>query len=349
MANLPRSDLLRHVIDVHCHPTDASLISPESMENLSITICAMSSNQSDQARVRELASAYPDKVVPCFGHHPWFSHIISLENDVQKEHHYRTLFRSNDPDETAVLNELIPGLPDPIPLQDVLDELRRNFIDFPNAMLGEVGLDRSFRVAFDYYASPRKLTPFTVPVEHQLKILQAQIDLAIEFSRNISLHSVKAHQHTMDLLQRLNSGYGERWTKVSLDMHSCGFSPQMWSDIQKKYPNIFLSLSTAINSRSSNHRSLIDACSPDRILVESDYHTVDMCAERTWDMVQIVAEVKGWKIETEWTEETDESKWGVVRRLESNWKRFRNGNHQMVTSKRRQKFIRNGSAIQKNN
>ena len=108
--------------------------------------------------------------------------------------------------------------------------------------------------------------------------------------------------------------------------------------VQKKYPNIFLSLSTVINGRSSNHISLIKACAPNRILVESDYNTVDMCAERTWDMVQVVAKVKGWKVENEWTEEEgNESDWGVIRRLESNWKRFQGGNHQFVTSKRRQR------------
>jgi Tat protein secretion system quality control protein TatD with DNase activity len=115
-----------------------------------------------------------------------------------------------------------------------MNDLRRNLSDFPNAMLGEVGLDRAFRVAFDYYASPRKLTTFTIPIDHQLTILRAQINLAIELGRNISLHSVKAQQYTMDLLRQLKDEHGERWTKISLDMHSCGFSTQMWSDIQVK-------------------------------------------------------------------------------------------------------------------
>ncbi|KAF5368579.1 hypothetical protein D9758_002183 [Tetrapyrgos nigripes] len=334
---LPHSDILHHVVDVHCHPTDAPSISSSSMENLPITICAMSSNQSDQSRVRNLASAYPEKVIPCFGYHPWFSHIISVESGVEKKQHYRNLFHDMIPDESKILEELIPGLPDPIPLEDVLKDLRRNLNDFPNAMLGEVGLDRAFRVAFDYYAVPRKLTPFTIPIDHQLKILHAQINIAVELGRNISLHSVKAQQYTMDLLQQLQSEHGEEWTRISLDMHSCGFSAQMWSDIQKKYPNVFLSLSTVINSRSSNHRSLISACSPERILVESDFNNVDMCAERTWDMVQTVADVKGWRIETEWAEGLNEADWGVVRRLEANWGRFRAGNHQLVASKRRQK------------
>lgn len=59
--------VLRHVVDVHCHPTDASIITPDSMERLPITVCAMSSRPSDQLLVRDLATNYPSKVIPAFG------------------------------------------------------------------------------------------------------------------------------------------------------------------------------------------------------------------------------------------------------------------------------------------
>src|SRR6266478_6487042 len=36
---------LRHIVDVHCHPTDAPVISHETMQNLDITICAMATRQ----------------------------------------------------------------------------------------------------------------------------------------------------------------------------------------------------------------------------------------------------------------------------------------------------------------
>jgi len=64
---MPSEEVLRHVVDVHCHPTDAPSISSASMEDLQITICAMSTMASDQQRVRDLAVAYPTKVIPCFG------------------------------------------------------------------------------------------------------------------------------------------------------------------------------------------------------------------------------------------------------------------------------------------
>lgn len=60
------AEVLAHVVDVHCHPTD-SPISQEVMNSLRIRLCAMATRETDQALVRELATAYPEKVIPCFG------------------------------------------------------------------------------------------------------------------------------------------------------------------------------------------------------------------------------------------------------------------------------------------
>jgi len=122
-----------------------------------------------------------------------------------------------------------------------------------------------------------------------------------------------------------------------VDLHSCGLSVQMWRDMEKKHRNLFLSLSTAINSRSPNHRALIAACSPSRILVESDYHDIDHCAQRTWEMVLTIAEVKGWRVEESWDYDEnggEEDTWGVVRRLEKNWIAFKRGGHWSQNTKK---------------
>lgn len=63
---LPSKEVLKHVVDVHCHPTD-SQITPDAIDDLPIIICAMATRQSDQALVANLARAHPEKVVPCFG------------------------------------------------------------------------------------------------------------------------------------------------------------------------------------------------------------------------------------------------------------------------------------------
>lgn len=127
---------------------------------------------------------------------------------------------------------LLPSLPVPTQLSSLLDILRNMFTSHPNALLGEVGLDRTFRIAHDYKASPRVLTPFTIPITHQLEILEAQLDLAVELGRGVSMHSVKCQAITMELLSRMNKKWGAKWGAISVDMHSCGFSAQMWTDIE---------------------------------------------------------------------------------------------------------------------
>lgn len=330
--------VLRHVVDVHCHPTDSpATLSPDSMHRLPITICPMASRKSDQPRVRALAQAHPDKVIPGFGYHPWFSHQIATQPVISKRDHYRSIFLKSPikPDHEDLFNELLESLPDPILLTDVLAELKQNLTDFPNAMLGEVGIDRSFRIPIDFDVSPRKLTPFTVPLEHQVSIVEAQLQVAVDLGRNISFHSVKAQKATLDLIDRMVEKHGDRWYRISADMHSCGFSPQTWTDVQKKHCNIFLSLSTTINEKSSNHRELIAVCSPNRLLVESDFNDIRGCAERTWEMVKIIADVKGWVVEDEWVEgDIPEEDWGVVRRLERSFQLYKQGQHTPPTKKR---------------
>ena len=83
-------------------------------------------------------------------------------------------------------------------------------------------------------------------------------------------------------------------------------------------------------------RELIATCSPNRILAESDYNDIDMVTTQTWDMMKIIASVRGWPLETEWVDdlELEEKDWGVVRRLEKNWNKFKAGNHPVKRNKR---------------
>ena len=269
---LPHPSVLAHITDVHCHPTDAQDGVPQkSMEQLQIKICAMSSMQLDQERVKALANEFPDKVTPAFGHHPWFSHWISTErslspvdDNTEKERHYRKLFLPQNPApwlETEFA-KLLSHLPDPIPLTIIINTLRDNLLTFPAAMLGEVGLDRSFRVPFDFFASPRVLTPFRIPLEHQLEILEAQITVAVEVERHISLHSVKSQLATFELFERMEKKCGEEsWRKISIDMHSCGFSKQGWIDLQvgREY-HIFRNVMTIFSEKAQERVHVIIYC-----------------------------------------------------------------------------------------
>ena len=101
--------------------------------------------------------------------------------------------------------------PDPILLSDILASMRADLMALPHAMVGEVGLDRSSRIPFGLpfsppyalrYAERRDMSPFTIPLAHQLPILEAQLDLAVELRRNVSVHSVQCQQATVELIHR---------------------------------------------------------------------------------------------------------------------------------------------------
>ncbi|KAG9025041.1 hypothetical protein FRB95_010614 [Tulasnella sp. JGI-2019a] len=291
----------------------------------------MATRLEDQARVRDLATRWPGKVHPCFGWHPWFSHQISIANPPPaKRDHYTSILLSDSPSaaDTEILDQILPDLPDPFSLSDILSELRQNLSSFPAALLGEVGIDRALRIPVKPYpaATPSKLTPFYVPHEHQSVILERQIELAIEMKRSVSVHSVKSQQLTMELLKRLKDKHGAAFGAINLDLHSCGFSPEMCKEVQKLYPNVFISLSIAINGRSTGHEAVIKACDPERLLAESDMNNISKCTENTWNMVSMIAALRGWTVETGASQVMDDSlskeQWGVVKRLYQNWKRF---------------------------
>jgi len=98
---------------------------------------------------------------------------------------------------------------------------------------------------------------------------------------------------------------------------------------QKHHPNVYLSLSTAINGSIPNFTALVIECSPTRLLAESDWPDARDSPARTWDMVCMIAEIRGWPIEDTWEDSIplDEAQWGVTRRLESNWHAFVKGGH----------------------
>ncbi|KZT54121.1 Metallo-dependent hydrolase [Calocera cornea HHB12733] len=347
-SRLPPAELLAHLTDVHCHPTDSD--TPRSaMEALRIRVCAMATRSDDQEKVKRLAADWPDKVTPCFGYHPWFSHTISLLDTLPtKEEHYSSVLLSAmdvNQEYVSIIQEMMPLLPNPRLLKDLVSEVRSNLASHPHAMLGEVGLDRAFRIPLQPYPSPpgRRLSPFTPPMEHQLAILEALLGVAVELERNVSMHSVKCQGVTVELFKRMKERYGEKWGKINLDMHSCGFSSETWKD--RNYPNIFLSLSTTINAKHGGLRALIAAASADRLLIESDYNDVTLCTDSVWDVLNLIAEVKGWRVEDTW-EEGVQGEPGAVRRLEDNWKSFRSGGKGLapVPANRRQRKRRDYAA-----
>lgn len=218
------------VFDAHCHPTD-TMSSIEAIPRMkATTLTIMATRGEDQDLVAQTATSLSDtqdrktaRVLPCFGWHPWFSHQLlddmshALDSDAEsKESHYKKVLTPS-PDE-----QFISALPAPKPLSQLISETRARLQNHPAALVGEVGLDKAFRLpqawteteieGRDASMTPgsregRSLTPHRVQMDHQKAVLKAQLQLAGELRRPVSVHSVQAHGAVFDVFKSLWSGH----------------------------------------------------------------------------------------------------------------------------------------------
>ncbi|KAG0308851.1 hypothetical protein BGZ98_006497 [Dissophora globulifera] len=134
--------------------------------------------KGDWDLVSSLARDHPDRFVPCFGIHPWFTHKyeskktielpgitgggnghgtsmpedvlqlgthLHLQHDSRFSHYQKVLSLPNSlPDNYFA--ELAQRLPEPRALEPALEELKRQLEQHPHAILGEIGLDRTARI-----------------------------------------------------------------------------------------------------------------------------------------------------------------------------------------------------------
>lgn len=226
------------VFDAHCHPTDtiSSIDVIPTMKARALVI--MASRAQDQEIVAKFADACgvrslavsdllkvgATKVVPSFGWHPWFSHQIyddyllpltDSPNGSSKLDHYKSVIVPS-PDDV----EFLSRLPNPRSLSAYIAKTRSYLIKYPFALVGEIGIDRTFRIPQPDAPSAshsegltpggregKNLTPYRVDMDHQKKIFKAQLNLAGELSRPVSVHGVGAHGTLFEALRENWRGY----------------------------------------------------------------------------------------------------------------------------------------------
>ncbi|KAI5866656.1 hydrolase [Durotheca rogersii] len=230
------------VFDAHCHPTDtmASMATIPSMRTRILTV--MSTRSQDQDLVSNVAlehglqdrnesipsSSSAARVVPCFGWHPWFSY--QFYDDASPEFsydgtpeskiaHYNRILAPAPSTKDVAFSE---HLPDPRPLSEFLNETRSRLEKHPLALIGEVGLDKAFRLPQNWTSAHqpqrdegltpggregRMLSPHRVQLTHQVAVLRAQLSLAGEMGRAVSVHGVQAHGVLYDTMAKLWKGH----------------------------------------------------------------------------------------------------------------------------------------------
>ncbi|XXG94382.1 Cut9-interacting protein scn1 [Hypoxylon texense] len=202
----------------------ASIAGIPDMKARALTV--MSTRAQDQDLVSDVASQQGikdsdiamssdsptnDRIIPCFGWHPWFSYQFYDDTPTgqaydgtpsSKISHYDKVLTPAPSSKDTSFSE---GLPDPRPLSEFLNETRSRLEKHPLALIGEVGLDKAFRLPQSTYEAQRNegltpggregrlLSPFRVQMSHQVAVLQAQLRLAGEMGRAVSVHGVQAH------------------------------------------------------------------------------------------------------------------------------------------------------------
>ncbi|KAF5252619.1 hypothetical protein FANTH_2514 [Fusarium anthophilum] len=197
------------------------------------------------------------KVIAGYGRHPWFCHELfddSLETptyvpseDVEaaKAQHYKAVL-SPAPTDPAFWRDL----PVPIALSAFISETRARLIEDPYAMVGEIGLDKAFRLPMqwtDPQPEPdpdrtpggrqrRPLSQHRINITHQKAVFMAHLRLAGELPRPVSVHGVQVHGILYDTLTESWKGHELRSRRSRDKERKEGKAEQQPDETPKPYP-----------------------------------------------------------------------------------------------------------------
>lgn len=137
----------------------------------------------------------------------------------QKSAHYQQVL---SPTPSREDDDIIQSMPNPKPFEVFLTALEAYVVSYPLALLGEVGLDKSFRLPTAWAEEDleqrnsaltpggregRRLTTYRVDMNHQRRVLLTQLAVAGKLKRAASIHGVQAHGILHDTMASLWKGF----------------------------------------------------------------------------------------------------------------------------------------------
>ncbi|KAI1070706.1 hypothetical protein LB507_006723 [Fusarium sp. FIESC RH6] len=202
-------------------------------------LAIMATRTQDQTLIEQIVKDHGVKGPECFsqdkttvvagyGRHPWFSHqlyddsvdnptyVSSVDTEEAKGRHYKAVL-SPPPEDPAWWHQQ----PVPIALSTFIAETKARILQDPFAMVGEIGLDKPFRLPM-HWPEPRPerdpartdggrerrpLSQYRIAIPHQKAVFMAHLKLAGELERPVSVHGVQVHGILYDALTESWKGH----------------------------------------------------------------------------------------------------------------------------------------------
>lgn len=301
------------LIDAHCHiatdcdPCNLNTIAGEYEKfRGSLRLTLMSTNHIDFQYVTELANRLGDMIIPCYGVHPWYSHLFTFETGIDKLAHYKQVFELKEDDE--IDEDFLTVLPDPMNFDKHLKVMKRLYETHSVVCVGEIGLDKLFRIpSSGFYSNPDfrsgkediRLTNYKTSMKHQKRVFSQQLQLAFELNLSVSIHNVKSGGLIHEVISKeIPDDYS-----AGVCLHSFTGSLDTLKlfikTFSKRSSTLFVSLSHFINNRQDKRDELTEILkqiSPSNILIESDM-AIDQQnpLDHLKAIEKSVLEIKGWE------------------------------------------------------
>ncbi|KAK5580710.1 hypothetical protein RB653_000734 [Dictyostelium firmibasis] len=280
----------KEIIDSHCHIHEDIEHLQESCDLPFKKVLLMGTTVEDWDRVNQLADKInnDDKVIRCFGIHPWFVYNYlpptELIGQVLKEGEITTNnSNNNDSSSSSNSNKNIIKIDETWKIK-----MKEQLIKYPNSMVGEIGIDKVTKVRLNGLNRNDQ--------DSQMKVFKDQIEIANELGRLVSLHCVQLQGKLLTFFQSLSIDK----FPPSIALHTFGGKPATVDQFCKmasgKGDRFYFGLSF-INLSSSKVDKLIQAIPDDRLLLESDQNSPTEAEPSMFKLIQKVSSSKNWTIQ----------------------------------------------------